>query len=65
MSGKNIVFNDEKIKKSKFYKNKKLFKIDNIDVNKILISRKKRIVKKAQLNTSLDIVTMILLDHYV
>ena len=65
MSGKNIVFNDEKIKKSKFYKNKKLFKIHNIDVNKILISRKKRIVKKAQLNTSLDIVTMILLDHYV
>ena len=65
MSGKNIVFNDEKIKKSKFYKNKKLFKIDNIDVNKILISRKKHIVKKAQLNTSLDIVTMILLDHYV
>ena len=65
MSGKNIIFNDEKIKKSKFYKNKKLFKIDNIDVNKILISRKKRIVKKAQLNTSLDIVTMILLDHYV
>ena len=46
MSGKNIVFNNEKIKKSKFYKNKKLFKIDNIDVNKILISRKKHIVKK-------------------
>ena len=36
MSGKNIVFNDEKISKSNFYENKKLLKIDDIDVNKIL-----------------------------
>ena len=33
-------FRDKKIKKSNFYKNKKLFKIDNIDVNKIFLSKK-------------------------
>ena len=35
MSGKNILFNDEKINKSSFHKNKKLSKIDDIDVDKI------------------------------
>ena len=35
MSGKNIIFDDNKINKSNFYKNKKLFKIDGIDANKI------------------------------
>ena len=38
MNGKNIIFDDKKIKKSNFYKNKKLSNIDDIDVNKILIS---------------------------
>ena len=40
MSTKNIIFNDEKIKKSNFYKNKKLSKIDDIDFNKISVSKK-------------------------
>ena len=40
MSGKRINFNDKKIKKSDFYKNKKVFLIDNIDVNNILVSKK-------------------------
>ena len=40
MSGKAINFNDKKIRKSDFYKNKKVFKIDNIDVNNILVSKK-------------------------
>ena len=40
MSGNNINFDDKKIKKSDFYKNKKAFQIDNIDVNKILVSKK-------------------------
>ena len=40
MSGKNINFEDKKIKKSDFYKNKKINSIDDIDVNKILISKK-------------------------
>ena len=40
MSGNNINFVDKKIKKSEFYENKKVFQINNIDVNKILISKK-------------------------
>ena len=40
MSKKSINFDDKKINKSNFYKNKKLFKIDDIDVNKILVSKK-------------------------
>ena len=40
MSGKNINFDDKKIRKSDFYKNKKVFQIDYIDVNKVLVSKK-------------------------
>ena len=40
MNTKNIYFDDKKIKKSDFYKNKKAFQIDDIDVNKILVSKK-------------------------
>ena len=40
MSGKNISFDDKKILKSDFYKNKKITQIDDIDVNKILVSEK-------------------------
>ena len=53
ISGKNVIFNDKKINKSNFSKNKKLSKIDDIDVNKIVISKKEAIVKKVHLNTSL------------
>ena len=35
MSGKSINFGDNKINRSNFCKNKKLFKIDDIDINKI------------------------------
>ena len=40
LSGKNIIFDDKKVKKSDFYENKRLFKIDEIDVDKILVSKK-------------------------
>ena len=40
MKGKNINFDDKKIKKSDFYKNKNVFQIDDIEVNKILVSKK-------------------------
>ena len=40
MSGKSINFDDKKINKSNFYKNKKLFNLNDIDVNKILVSNK-------------------------
>ena len=39
MSGKNINFDNKKIKRSDFYKNKKVVKIDDADVNKILVSK--------------------------
>ena len=43
MNGKNINFDNENIKKSNFYnKNKKIFNIDDIDVNKILVSKKEQ-----------------------
>ena len=41
MSGGSINFDDKKINKSNFYKNKKLFSLNDIDVNKILVSKKK------------------------
>ena len=40
MSGKNINFDEKKIKKSIFYKNKKIYSTDDIDVNNILVSKK-------------------------
>ena len=42
MGGNSINFEDKKIKISDFYKNKnkKIFNIDGIDVNKILVSKK-------------------------
>ena len=39
MSRKNVNFGDKKIKRISFYKNKKVIKIDDIDVNKILVSK--------------------------
>ena len=49
MSGKNINFNDQKIKTSTFYKNKKMNKIEDIDVNNILVSKKESYGKKNSL----------------
>ena len=40
MSGKNINFDDKKIKESTFYKNKTINTIENIDVNNMLVSKK-------------------------
>ena len=66
MNGKNINFNDEKIKKGDFYnKNKKIFNIDHIAVNKILIFKKKHMVNIIHLNILLSIMIMMLLDHYI
>ena len=68
MRGKNINFNDKKIRKSDFYKNKKINNMEDIDVNNILISKKEKknhAVIKIHINTLLDIMIMISLDHYV
>ena len=40
MSGKNVTFNDKKIRKSTFYKNKTINNIEDIDVDNILVSKK-------------------------
>ena len=40
MSGKSINFDDKKIKRSSFYKNKKINNIEDIDVNNVLVSKK-------------------------
>ena len=40
MSAKSINFDDKKINKSNFYKNKNLFNIYDLDVNKIFVSKK-------------------------
>ena len=57
MSGNSINFNDKKNKKvtSTITKTKKLFNINNIDVNKILVFN----------NTLLAIMIMVLLNHYI
>ena len=49
MSGKSINFDDKKISKSTFYKNKKLFNIHDLDVNKILVSKKESYCKQNSL----------------
>ena len=40
ISGKNINFDDKKIKKSIFYKNKRIYSTDDTDVDNILVSKK-------------------------
>ena len=58
MSGKNINFDGKKIKKSDFYKNKKVNKIDDIDVNEILVLKKNHTTQRIHLNTLLGIMIM-------
>ena len=40
MNGKSINLDNKNIKKSDFYNKNKIFYIDDIDVNKILVSKK-------------------------
>ena len=40
MSGRNINFDDKKIKRCSFYKSKKINNIEDINVNNILVSKK-------------------------
>ena len=40
MSGKNLNFDDKKIKRSSFYNNKKINNIEGIDVDNILVCKK-------------------------
>ena len=65
MSGKNINFDDKKIKKSNFYKNKKINIIEDICINKILVSKKEPYGAKNSFKYFIDIMIMMLLDRYV
>ena len=40
MSGKSIHFDNKKIEKSDFYKNKKIFILEDTNINKILVFKK-------------------------
>ena len=63
MGGKEIDFRDKKINKKDIYSNKKLFKIKDIDINKILTSEAEPYGSKNNTkNTFLEIVLMSL-DH--
>ena len=66
MNKKNIKFNVKKVEKATFtIKTKKIFNIDDIDVNKILVSKKNNMVNIIHLNTLLGIMIMVLLDYYI
>ena len=65
MNGKNINFDNKNIKKSDFYnKNKKIFNIDDIDVDKVLISKKETYGEYNSFKYKYFIMIMMLLDHY-
>ena len=63
-STKNVNFDDKKIKKNDFYKNKKVLQIDDIDVNKILVSKNEPYGTKNALKYFIGYDTVILLDRY-
>ena len=65
MSGKSINFDNKKILKSDFYKNKKLLKIEDIDINKVFFSKKNQMVQKMLLHILLDTLMMMKLNQYV
>ena len=65
MSGKSINFDGKNINKNNFYINKKLFRIEDMDINTILAPKKESFGEKIYLNTLLDIMMMMSLDHYV
>ena len=67
MNKKSINFNDKKIKSDFYSKNKKIFNIDDIDANKILVSKKEQYDKY---NSSKYVIgynglITVLLDHYI
>ena len=64
MIRKNVNFGDKKIKRSGFYKNKNVTRIDDIDVNKIFVSNKELYGTKTSLKYFIgyDNDVMMLLD---
>ena len=56
-------FRRQKNNKKKIYNNKKIFQIDDVDVDKILVYKKNHMAQRMHLNTFLDIMIMMLLSH--
>ena len=66
MNGNSINFDNKNIEKSEFYnKNKKIFNIDEIDVNKILVSKKEQYGKYNSFKYFIGYNIMMLLDHNI
>ena len=65
MSRKSINFDNKNIKKSDFYKNKKLFKKEDTDINKIFVSKKESYDTKNAIKYLLDTLTKMKLNQYV
>ena len=58
MNGLSIIFDNEKIKKNIFYRSRKPFNLNDIDVNRIVIS--KEVVYGILLNTLLNILMKVI-----
>ena len=67
MRGNSTNFDDKKIKISNFYKNKnkKIFNIDGIDVNEILVSKKVSYGKNNSFKYFIGYNDNDILDHYL
>ena len=68
ISRKNINLEDKKRKKSYFYKNKKVLKVDGqttFMLTKYYFQKKNHVLQISQLNISLNIMMMMLLDLYI
>ena len=63
MSKKILIFGNKWINKNLLYKRKHSINMDDIDLNKTVLSDKVLIVKKTLLNTSLDVKVMVVSDH--
>ena len=64
MSRKSINSEEEKNQQKQFLQKQKSFKIEDIDIHNILVSKKESYGKKIHLNTSLVIMMIMPLDHY-
>ena len=55
MSDLSIIFDNKNIKKNIFYRSRKPFNLNDIDVNRIVISKELHMEQRILLNTLLDI----------
>ena len=63
MSKKILIFSNKWINRNLLYTRKHPINMDDIDLNKTVLSDKVLMVKKTLLNTSLDAKVMVVSDH--